>query len=362
MLRITDLELGVNGFTLGPIDIDVGEEVVAILGPSGCGKTTMLSALAGIRPPDTGRVELNGRRLDGQPPEQRGLGLVFQDGALFPHLTARENVAYAGTDDETVESLAERLEITGVLDQPAPTLSGGERQRVALARALAADPDALLLDEPLTNLDAPIKRRLRDELHDLFRSLELPVIYVTHDQQAATALGDRIAVMREGEFDQVADPDTVLERPATTFVASFTGSENVLPATVTEAGAGQVTLTIGGVSIEATGTAPVGARVTTCVRPARIQLADRAALADGGNVVMGIVRRWLHEGDAYRLSVDIDGVSSPIEARISAVDLAADGPAPGDRIHLAIPKAAIHVIDDSRDGEPVQSRRNRSND
>src|SRR5699024_3507921 len=215
-------------------DLAVGEEVLAVLGPSGCGKTTLLSAVAGVIEPDSGHVVLNGTDLTGRPPEDRDAVLVFQDGALFPHMTARENVSYAASSKERVESLAEALEIGNILDQRADTLSGGERQRVALARSLATDPAALLLDEPLANLDAPIKRRLRDELRPLLSSLDIPVVYVTHDQREAIALGDRIAVVNGGRIEQLDTPAEVFAHPETPFVASFTGSVNLFRARVAE--------------------------------------------------------------------------------------------------------------------------------
>lgn len=343
MLSISTLGVALDGFELGPIDLAVDREVLAVLGPSGSGKTTLLGLLAGMVQPDRGRVALDGTRLDGRPPERRNLGVVFQDGALFPHMTARENVAYAASDGDRVERLAARLEIADVMDRSATTLSGGERQRVALARALAADPDALLLDEPLANLDAPIRRRLRDELHDLFAALDLPVVYVTHDQEAATALGDRIAVMHDGRFEQVGTPTDILERPASAFVASFTGSENLLPASVIDRSEAGVTVSIGGAAVQATGSARVGAEVTGCIRPARVQLADRGALADGGNVLTGTLQRWLHEGDTYRVTVDLDDAPGTLEASIPTVDLDGDLQA-GATLRLAIPPGAIHVI------------------
>ncbi|MFB6256960.1 MAG: ABC transporter ATP-binding protein, partial [Haloplanus sp.] len=158
-LRLDGVTKRYAGFELGPLDLAVADEVLAVLGPSGCGKTTLLWLVAGLTRLDAGTVTLDGRTLDGRPPENRGIGLVFQDGALFSHLTARENIAYAATEDR-VDDLAATLEIRDLLDRRPPSLSGDERQRVALARTLAADPDALLLDEPLSSLDAPIRRRL----------------------------------------------------------------------------------------------------------------------------------------------------------------------------------------------------------
>ena len=167
-LDLSDLSKTYGQFEFGPIDLTVEEEVLAVLGPSGSGKTTLLSLIAGITGPDSGSICLNSRELVGQPLEDRDVGMVFQEGALFPHMTARENIEYAATTAGRVDELAATLEIGDVLNRNPPTLSGGECQRIALARTLATDPAALLLDEPLSSLDAPIRRRLRNELHSLF--------------------------------------------------------------------------------------------------------------------------------------------------------------------------------------------------
>jgi molybdate/tungstate transport system ATP-binding protein len=298
-LRIDGVRKRYADFEIGPIDLTVDDEVLTVLGPSGCGKTTLLSLVAGIARPDAGSVTLDGRSLDGRPPEDRGVGLVFQDGALFPHLTARENVAYAASEDGRVDDLAATLEIRDLLDRRPPELSGGERQRVALARTLAADPDALLLDEPLSSLDAPIRRRLRDELHDLFGALDVPVLYVTHDQRSATVLGDRITVLCDGAVEQVGTPEAVLDRPESEFVARFTGCENVFEGTVVESG-----VRVGGVTLPVTTARPVGTPVTACVRPSRVAVSTSAA--DAG--LDGTVRRRLNEGDTHRVVVALDGV------------------------------------------------------
>jgi molybdate/tungstate transport system ATP-binding protein len=353
-----------DGFTFGPLDLRVGAEVLTVLGPSGCGKTTLLSLVAGLVTPDRGSVTLGGRSLVGRPLAERRVGLVFQDGALFPHMTARENVAYAAEEDDRVTDLAARLEIEGVLDRRPGSLSGGERRRVALARTLAADPDALLLDEPLSSLDEPVRRRLRTELADLFAGLAVPVVYVTHDQRAATALGDRVAVLRDGTIEQVGTPADVLRRPATPFVAEFTGSDNVFEATVVasdgdrdrdEAGENQerqedregVCLAVGDLRLDVAADAPTGATVTACLRPSRLRLEAPAlaAPADGGpNVVSGTVGHWANEGDEYRLVVAVDGadlelVASVRPGRFESLSLAA-----GADVSLAIPPERVHLI------------------
>jgi molybdate/tungstate transport system ATP-binding protein len=363
VLEIEGVSKAFDGFSFGPLDLRVHEEVCTVLGPSGSGKTTLLSLVAGLVSPDGGAVHLDGRSLVGRPLESRDVGLVFQDGALFPHMSARENVAYATDDGERVAELAATLEITDVLDRRPATLSGGERQRVALARTLAADPDALLLDEPLSSLDPPVRRRLREELGGLFADLSVPIVYVTHDQRAATALGDRVAVLRDGTLEQVGTPDDVLRRPATPFVARFTGSDNVFEATVVAADGertpvgrngdddgegGGVRLRVGDLTLDVAADAPVGATVRACLRPSRLRLeapAAPAASASGGpNVVSGTVEQWANEGDEYRLVVAIDGadldlVASARPDRFEALSLSA-----GADVSLAVPPEHVHLI------------------
>lgn len=164
-LNLSDLSKTHGQFKFGPFDLCVEDGVLAVLGPSGSGKTTLLSLIAGITEPDSGSICLNGRELVGHPLENRDVGMVFQEGALFPHMTARENIAYAATTAARVDELAATLEIEDILNRSPPVLSGGEYQRVALARTLATDPAVLLLDEPLSSLDTPIRRRLRNELY-----------------------------------------------------------------------------------------------------------------------------------------------------------------------------------------------------
>jgi molybdate/tungstate transport system ATP-binding protein len=348
VLELTGLAVSYADFDFGPVDLAVDGEVLAVLGPSGSGKTTLLSLVAGIVRPDSGSVVLNGRSLVGRPLEARRTGVVFQDGALFPHMTARENVNYAATSRGRVDDLAAVLEIRDVLDRRPAALSGGERQRVALARTLAADPDALLLDEPLSSLDAPIRRRLRDELHDLFSALEIPVVYVTHDQRAATVLGDRLAVLHDGRVAQVGTPAAVLDRPETAHVARFTGSENVFRARVTRRDGDRIELRVGTVTLDTESRcgSDIGTTVSACVRPSQVRVRDRDGDATPSeNVVPGTVRRVLNEGDDYRVSVTVDGADLVVTAlsRPSAVGRLRIGS--GSPVGLSIPPSAIHVLD-----------------
>ncbi|WP_435168269.1 ABC transporter ATP-binding protein [Falsirhodobacter sp. 1013] len=209
-------------------------ELVALLGPSGCGKTTTMRAIAGLMTPLGGTITLDGRDITRVPPNKRGVGLVFQSYALFPHLTVFENVAFGlrlarVPRVELTQRVDKALASTGLLHlaQRLPReLSGGQQQRVALARSIVVEPKLLLLDEPLSNLDARLRLEMRSELSRLQRELGIAMIYVTHDQSEALALADRIIVMRDGRIEQAGTPDAIYERPASVFVAGFMGFEN----------------------------------------------------------------------------------------------------------------------------------------
>jgi len=222
-----DLDHALRSFRLS-LALDVAAETVALVGPSGAGKTSVLRAIAGLLRPERGRIALEDEtwldtasRVD-LPPERRRVGLVFQEYALFPHLSVRANVAFGGRD--RVDELLERFGIAALADARPGAISGGERQRVALARALARDPGVLLLDEPLSALDAHTRRRVRGELREVLGELGLPTLMVTHDFEDATSLADRIGVLVDGRLLQVGSPSELVASPADAFVAGFTGA------------------------------------------------------------------------------------------------------------------------------------------
>jgi iron(III) transport system ATP-binding protein len=215
--------------------------ITALLGPSGCGKTTTLRLVSGFEHPDAGVIELGDRTLSGNgsfvPPQRRRIGLVFQDYALFPHHDVAGNVEYAlppGTPSSRVRYLVEMVGLTGVERRFPHELSGGQQQRVALARALAAEPEAILLDEPFSNLDASLRDRMRREVRLILLESGVTSIFVTHDQEEALSIADRVAVMRDGRIEQIGTPEEVYGRPATRWVAEFLGDAVVLPGTVDE--------------------------------------------------------------------------------------------------------------------------------
>ncbi|UCC73601.1 MAG: ABC transporter ATP-binding protein [Gemmatimonadota bacterium] len=225
------------------LSLAVGEhEIVTLLGPSGCGKTTTLRMVAGFEIPDSGRVVLDGRDVTRVPPQKRGFGMVFQHYALFPHMSVRANVAFGletvGLSRVEIERRAARalelVRLPGTGDRSIGSLSGGQQQRVALARALAPEPQVLLLDEPLSNLDATLREQTRRELRALVKEIGITTIYVTHDQEEAFDLSDRIAVMREGRLEQSGPAEDLYHRPATEFVATFLGRAGAVEGLVGE--------------------------------------------------------------------------------------------------------------------------------
>jgi len=241
-LRVRDLHKHFGKFTaLKNISLDVNKgEFVCFLGPSGCGKTTLLRAIAGLDPQDEGKIEIGGRDVSDLPPAARDFGIVFQSYALFPNLTVAANVGYGLVNRRTGRAaldarVAELLALVGLTEQGAKypvQLSGGQQQRVALARALATSPGLLLLDEPLSALDARVRLRLRDEVKSLQRRLGVTTIMVTHDQEEALAMADRIVVMNQGVIEQVGTPSEIYRNPATAFVADFVGTMTFLDAEV----------------------------------------------------------------------------------------------------------------------------------
>ena len=343
MLEFDSITKSHGSFRLGPLDLQVDDEILAILGPSGCGKTTLLAIAAGILQQDGGTVSLYGDSLDTRPPEDRGTVMVFQDGALFPHMTVRENIGYAAGPDTDVEGLAATFEVAALLEQRASSLSGGERQRVAVARALAADPSALLLDEPLTNLDAPIRHRLREDLRARLAPLDIPVLYVTHDQSAATAIGDRLAVLNDGAIQQVGTPATVYERPATPFVARFTGHDNVFDGTI-HAGTDQPHVRWGPYRLETdcTGFEPSTA-VWFSIRPEYVRVVPEPESEATSNVLTGSITNRLFEGDTYRLRIAVDDLDERLELTVLRPAYDRHGLAERDRISVSVPPSAIYL-------------------
>ena len=292
--------------------LEIGDgELFTLLGPSGCGKTTLLRLLAGFyRPPDEGEIRFGERRVDGLPPHQRNIGMVFQNYALWPHMTVRGNVTYGlRLRKLSAEEIARRLErglrqvnLAGLDDRYPGQLSGGQQQRVALARALVLNPDILLLDEPLSNLDAKIRVQVRGEIRQLQQSLGITTVYVTHDQEEALSLSDRVAVMRDGRIQQVATPKALYERPANRFVADFVGINNFIPGICKAQAPGRLTVEtpLGLVHGRPGDGLAAGTRCVLAVRPENVILG-----AGGDNVFDGRVAFASYLGNTLRYDVEM---------------------------------------------------------
>jgi putative spermidine/putrescine transport system ATP-binding protein len=238
-LRVAGMSVGYGSTTvLDNLDLDIAKgEFVALLGSSGCGKTTLLRTIAGFAKPFSGRIETAGRDVTQLPPDKRGMALVFQSYALWPHMTVAQNIGYGlklqkrsrDAINSRVAELQDLLGLSGLGSRKPGQLSGGQRQRVALGRALAVDPEILLLDEPLSNLDARIRLTVRHEIRSLQKRLGITAVHVTHDREEAMVMADRIVIMNAGRIEQQGPPEEVYNRPASAFVAAFMGAENLLP-------------------------------------------------------------------------------------------------------------------------------------
>jgi iron(III) transport system ATP-binding protein len=288
--------------------IDDGE-LFTLLGPSGCGKTTLLRLLAGFSRPDAGDIRFGDRRVSGLQPYERNIGMVFQNYALWPHMTVRANVAYglklrklsaAEIDRRLAEGLR-KVNLLGFESRYPGQLSGGQQQRVALARALVLNPDILLLDEPLSNLDAKIRVQVRAEIRRLQQELKITTVYVTHDQEEALSLSDRVAVMRDGRVLQVGVPKELYERPRTRFVADFVGTNNLVPGEVRERRGERLLVSTGLGPLEAISSGADQGRCVLAIRPENITLMGSGGR---GNVVAGRISLVSYLGNTLRYDLE----------------------------------------------------------
>jgi molybdate transport system ATP-binding protein len=326
------------------VSLSVGAETVALVGPSGAGKTTILRAVAGLRAPDRGRIALGpevwfdaGAGVD-RPPEDRSVGLVFQEYALFPHMTVRRNVAFGASAH--VDELLERLGIAHLAGERPDRVSGGERQRVALARALAREPGVLLLDEPLSALDAHTRAGVRAHLQDVLAQLRLPTLIVTHDFRDATALADRIGVIVEGRLRQLATAAELVRNPRDAFVARFTGG-NVLSGDARPLAAGGAEIRLDdGATLRSAQRAR--GRVAVALYPWEIEVSGEAPAANGRNAISGPIAALEPEGDRVRVRV------GDLVAECAACDAERLRLRRGGEVHLRFAAESARIV-----GAPV---------
>ncbi|WP_232686807.1 ABC transporter ATP-binding protein [Halobacterium zhouii] len=296
------------------LSVDDGE-FFTLVGPSGCGKTTTLRLIAGFEGVDEGEVRFGDESVAGVPPEERDVGIVFQSYALFPHMTVAENVGYglrftdppAGQSrEERVEELLDLVDLSGFGDRSPEELSGGQQQRVALARALAPEPSVLLLDEPMSALDARLRERLRVQVKEIQSELDITTVYVTHDQEEALSISDRVAVMNDGRVEQVGTPEAVYRDPASTFVASFVGDNNVFYGASPVEMEGSA-VRVGDSTFEVEG--GVDGVDTLCIRPESLHFDS------GVNTIPVRVESVEFLGDAYRVHCDWNGRDVLVKTR-----------------------------------------------
>ncbi len=341
--------VAVDGINL---DMPSGE-FFSMLGPSGCGKTTTLRMIAGFEQPSEGKILLDGNDMQYTPPHKRNVNTVFQSYALFPHLNVYDNVAFGlrrqktpkGEIRQRVAEALELVQLTGLEKRKPGQMSGGQQQRVALARALVLKPAVLLLDEPLGALDAKLRKQLQVELKALQQQVGITFVYVTHDQEEALTMSDRIAVMSNGRVEQVAAPREVYEEPATTFVADFLGVSNMMDATAHGAGpGGGCRLSVGDFELEANqGMTHATGPTKITIRPERVRLEPQET--SGPNRVPGMVERPVYLGNAVQLIVRLangDAVQALIQNAGDAVPFRQ-----GDPVKVHLPAEALRVLADT---------------
>lgn len=318
-------------------------EFFTLLGPSGCGKTTLLRLIAGFESPTAGEILLNGTDISGKPPFERPVNTVFQSYALFPHLTVRQNISFGlemlGRSKEEVarktEEVLELVKMAAMADRKPQQLSGGQQQRVALARALAPEPEVLLLDEPLSALDLKLRKEMQHELKRLQLETGITFIFVTHDQEEALTMSDRVAVMRDGRILQVGNPREIYTRPVDRFVADFIGETNFLSATID----GKKVRLATGDTIAASGVEAYaeGAAVTLAIRPEQVRVGDKGGLS-------ATVAETVYFGTDTHLHLTLsDG--SELVARLQSPPNGEIGLAPGATVSVSFTEDAVQVLE-----------------
>lgn len=347
--KVYDDVVAVDGVDL---DVDSGE-FLTLLGPSGCGKSTTLRMVSGLETPSDGDVFISGERVTDQSANKRNTSMVFQEWALFPHMTVEENIGFGlRMDDVPKDERAERItralelvELPGYHERNATELSGGQKQRVAMARAIVREPDVLLLDEPLASLDRRLRQHMQVELKQIQEDLGITFLYVTHDQEEALTMSDRIAVMNDGRIEQVGETTELYEHPASKFVASFLGETNLFEGQLRrENGRCQVPVSDEQLTIETTNddkSDDDGDDVALTVRPERVIIARPGETLDTPNTWDGRVTEAIYKGSLKQYSVDVGDVELHIERQINESTQAFDE---GDQVTVGFPPSAVKLV------------------
>ncbi len=341
-LHISELTAQAGSFTLGPVSLAVPpDRVLVVLGPSGAGKTMLLETIAGLRPQQAGQISLAGTDITGLPPERRRIGLVFQDAALFPHLTVKDNISFGPRASRTASpdgtrALLHQLGIAHLADRAPRSLSGGERQRVALARALAIQPSLLLLDEPLSALDQPTREDMRTLLQRLLTELEIPAAHVTHDRDEALSLGDDLAIIAGGQLRQTGPADQVAAEPADPHVARLLGW--------TELGHGTLagdTVRIGQLVLRGNSAAHLSGPVQAFYRPEDIELGPQAPGTAPGVSLTARIEQVIHTRPLARIVLGSDPAITALALHrdVDRLQLAS-----GQQIPVNLPAAGLRIF------------------
>ncbi|MDI6892558.1 MAG: ABC transporter ATP-binding protein [Actinomycetota bacterium] len=350
MIEAKNLSIDLGEFKLVSVNLSIETgEIFVVLGPSGAGKTVLLETIAGFYSPDEGNIILGGELANDLPPERRNIGFMFQDYALFPHLTVEENILF-GTRYKRIEGAEEKfkeivdtLNIGNILHRLPRTLSGGEQQRVSLARALIVEPQLLLFDEPLSALDERVRESLRDELRTVLKRMNQTSLYVTHDQTEALVIADRIAVMHDGQIVQTGKPDEIFNAPVNEFVANFVGVETVLEGKVISHHDGIAVIDVGGVEVAVAADIPMGGTVLLGVRPESVVLGtvDKVRESSARNNFEAKVTKLTPLGAVVKVGLDC---GFPLVALLTKQSIEELGLTEGRKVLASFKATAVHAI------------------
>ena len=314
MLHIKSVVKSLGNFLLGPLDLIVENEILVILGPSGSGKTTLINVISGISQLDSGEIIIGNERVSEESIENRGVSIVFQEDALFPHMTVLENIKYANSTEEDINKNVDIFGIEHILDRSVGALSGGEKNRVELARAIISMPKILLLDEPLSSLDYPVRKKLAPDLRKILKRVKIPVVYVTHDREIAWEIGDRIAIMSKGGICQIGTPEDVFKKPTAIIAAEITGESNILRMEMKEKSGNERVVGWGPYNLEIVAEQNGNEEtIHVSIRPDDIILGTQGG---GINWMEGEIIEKIFKGHRYAVELNIEGVEENIRVNV----------------------------------------------